>query len=183
MPTLVVAAAFNAMLGPGGWVNIGLKQLLSLDSLPIRFGNSLTAILMAHVFFNTTIVLRMVGDFWSHLDPRLGQAAQMLGANRWQSIRRVVAPVLSPAIAAAALLVFMFDFTSFGVILILGGPRFATLEVEIYYQTVSFFNLPLAAVLSIIQLACTLGLTLIYARLTRRLTIPLTPQIEQGNPA
>jgi thiamine transport system permease protein len=128
---------------------------------------------VAHVFYNTTIVLRMVGDYWSHLDPHLGQAAQMLGANRWQAIRWVILPVLSPAIAAAALLVFIFDFTSFGVILILGGPRFATLEVEIYYQTISLFNLPMAAVLSLLQLGCTLGLTLIYSRLIKRLTVPL----------
>ena len=115
----------------------------------------------------------MVGDYWSHLDPRLGHAAQMLGANRWQAIRLVIIPMLLPAITAAALLVFIFDFTSFGVILILGGPRYATLEVEIYYQTVSLFNLPMAAVLSIIQLGCTLALTVIYTWLTRRLSIPL----------
>jgi thiamine transport system permease protein len=173
MPTLVVAAAFNALLGPGGWVNIGLMRLLNLSSAPIQFVNTLTAILVAHVFYNTTIVLRTVGDFWSHLDPRINQAARMLGANRWQALRWVVLPLLAPAIAAAALLVFIFDFTSFGVILILGGPHFATLEVEIYYQTISLFNLPLAAVLSLLQLACTLGLTVLYTRLIRRLSIPL----------
>ena len=173
MPTMVVAVAFNALVGPSGWINLGLRQLLNLDSPPIQFSNTLAAILVAHVFFNTAIVLRMVGDYWSHLDPHLGQAAQMLGANRWQAIRRVILPVLSPAITAAALLVFIFDFTSFGVILILGGPRFATLEVEIYYQTISLFNLPMAAVLCLLQLGCTLGLTLIYSRLTKRLTIPL----------
>jgi thiamine transport system permease protein len=97
----------------------------------------------------------------------------MLGANRWQAVRRVTIPILTPAIAAAALLVFIFDFTSFGVILILGGPRFATLEVEIYYQTISLFNLPMAAVLAIIQLLCTLGLTIIYSRLIRKLSMPL----------
>jgi len=173
MPTMVVAVAFNALVGPSGWINLGLRQLLNLDSPPIQFSNTLAAILVAHVFFNTAIVLRMVGDYWSHLDPHLGQAAQMLGANRWQAIRRVILPVLSPAITAAALLVFIFDFTSFGVILILGGPRFATLEVEIYYQTISLFNLPMAAVLCLLQLGCTLGLTLVYSRLTKRLTIPL----------
>lgn len=174
MPTLVVAAAFNALVGPSGWLNIGLMRLLHLSSPPIQFTNTLVAILVAHVFYNTTIVLRMVGDFWSHLDPRLGQAAQMLGANRWQVIRWVILPVLAPSIFAAAMLVFIFDFTSFGVILILGGPYFATLEVEIYYQTVSIFNLPMAAVLSILQLVCTLALTVIYTRLSRRLTIPLS---------
>jgi thiamine transport system permease protein len=173
MPTLVVATAFNAFLGPSGWLNTGLTSFFHLSSPPIHFNNTLTAILVAHVFYNTTIVLRMVGDYWSHLDPRLGHAAQMLGANRWQAIRLVIIPMLLPAITAAALLVFIFDFTSFGVILILGGPRYATLEVEIYYQTVSLFNLPMAAVLSIIQLGCTLALTITYTRLTRRLSIPL----------
>ena len=174
MPTLVVAAAFNALVGPNGWINIGLMHFFHLESPPIQFMNTLIAILVAHVFYNTTIVLRMVGDFWSHLDPRLGQAAQVLGANRWQAIRSVTIPLLSPAIATAALLVFIFDFTSFGVILILGGPRFATLEVEIYYQTISLFNLPMAAVLSIIQLACTLGLTVLYTGLIGKLTIPIS---------
>jgi thiamine transport system permease protein len=174
MPTLVVAAAFNALLGPTGWLNIGLMQLFKWSGPPIQFTNTLTAILVAHVFYNTTIVLRMVGDFWSHLDPRIGHAARMLGANRWQAIRWVTLPLLTPAIAAASLLVFIFDFTSFGVILILGGPKFSTLEVEIYYQTISMFNLPMAAVLSILQLMCTLGLTILYTQLSRRLSIPLT---------
>ncbi len=48
------------------------------------------------------------------------------------------------------MLVFLFDFTSFGVILILGGPRYATLEVEIYRQAVNLFNLPVAAALSLL---------------------------------
>ncbi len=173
MPTLVVAAAFNALLGPRGWLNLGLMNLLDLPAPPIQFTNTLAAILVAHVFYNTTIVLRMVGDFWAHLDPRLEQAAQVLGANRWATLRHVTAPLLLPAVTAAALLVFIFDFTSFGVILVLGGPRYATLEVEIYYQTVSLFNLPLAATLSILQILFTLALTVVYSRLTERLSRPL----------
>lgn len=174
LPTLVVAAAFNALLGPRGWVNLGLMQVLGLEQAPIQFVHSLTAILVAHVFYNTTIVLRMVGDFWARLDPRLEQAARSLGANAWQSFRKVTLPLLMPAIAAAAMLVFIFDFTSFGVILVLGGPRFATLEVEIYYQTVALFNLPTAAVLALLQLSSTLGLTLVYTRLSRRVSRPLS---------
>ena len=179
MPTLVVAAAFNALLGPRGWVNAALMNWFDLSQPPIQFTNTLVAILVAHVFYNTTIVLRMVGDFWSHLDPRLEQAAQTLGANRWQTLRQVTLPLLLPAVLAAALLVFIFDFTSFGVVLVLGGPRYATLEVEIYYQTVSLFNLPLAAVLSLIQLACTLGLTVLYSQLSARLARPLTLKSRQ----
>jgi thiamine transport system permease protein len=179
MPTLVVAAGFNALLGPKGWVNIALMTLLDLPEPPIHFINTLSAIILAHVFYNTTIVLRMVGDFWSHLDPRLGQAARVLGADGWGTLRRITIPLLMPAITAAALLVFIFDFTSFGVVLVLGGPRFATLEVEIYYQTISLFNLPLAAVLSMLQLGCTLSLTVIYTQLAAGLSKPLALRASQ----
>jgi thiamine transport system permease protein len=174
LPTPVVAAAFHALLGPRGWANQLLMGLLQLEAPPIAFVNNLAAILVAHVFYNTTIVLRVVGDFWSRLDPRLWQAAQALGASRRQRFVRLTLPLLAPAIASAALLVFIFDFTSFGVVLLLGGPRFATLEVAIYQQATGLFNLPLAAALSLIQLVCTLALTVIYARLSQRLSRPLS---------
>lgn len=174
LPTLVVAAAFNALLGPTGWVNLGLMRLAGLANPPIAFSHSLAAILLAHIFYNTTIVLRMVGDYWGNLDPRLTHAARSLGASRWRALREVSLPLLLPAIATASLLVFLFDFTSFGVILVLGGPKFATLETEIYTQTVSFFNLPLSAALSAIQLACTLAMTVAYTRLAQRVTRPVS---------
>jgi len=173
MPTLVVAAGFYALLGPNGWVNQILMQILQLKTPPIQFVNTFAAILTAHVFYNTTIVLRVVGDYWSRLDPRLEGAARVLGADRWKTLREITIPLLLPAIAASALLVFIFDFTSFGVVLVLGGPLFATLEVEIYYQTISLFNLPLAATLSLLQIGFTLILTIIYTRLTGRINQPL----------
>ncbi len=157
-----------------GWVNEILVAVLDLPAPPIQFTNTLAAILVAHVFYNTTIVLRLVGDFWAHLNPRLEDAARVLGASRWAALRRVTLPLLSPAVAAATLLVFIFDFTSFGVVLVLGGPRFATLEVEIFYQTVSLFNLPVAATLSLLQLGATLGLMIAYTRLTNRISRPLS---------
>lgn len=162
MPTLVVAAGFNALIGERGWINLGLAEL----GLPALTLSGLAAIVLAHVFYNTTIVIRLVGDYWSHLDPRLAQAARTLGANPLKTFATITLPLLAPALLAAALLVFIFDFTSFGVVLILGGPKFATLEVEIYRQTFAFFNLPAAAALSLLQLACTLVLTILYTRLS-----------------
>jgi thiamine transport system permease protein len=96
-----------------------------------------STILLAHVFFNYAVVVRTVGGLWSHLDPRPEEAAQVLGANRWRTFVNVTLPALRPAIIAAASIVFLFCFTSFGVILVLGGPRYATLETEIYRQTPS----------------------------------------------
>jgi thiamine transport system permease protein len=180
MPTIVVAAGFNALLGPNGWLNGLLMAITSATEPPIQFVNSFTAILVAHVFYNTTIVLRMVGDFWANLDPKLNQAARVLGAGRWVVLKEITLPLLVPVITAAALLVFIFDFTSFGVVLILGGPKFATLEVEIYYQTISLFNLPLASILSLFQLCFTLVLTLIYTHLSSGLSRPLVLRSRQN---
>jgi len=168
LPTVVVAAGFNALLGPKGWVNLLLMQFLHLSNPPITFLHSLAAILLAHVFYNTTILLRVVGSTWSRLDPRLGQAARMLGANRMGSFWKVELRMLLPSILAASLLVFLFDFSSFGVIMLLGGPTFATLEVEIYIQGLQMLNLPVAAVLSVIQLVCTLVFSFVYTRLASR---------------
>ena len=172
LPTVVVAAGFNALLGPRGWFNI----LLSESGLPaIAFIGTFGAILTAHIFYNTTIVIRLVGDAWSSLDSRLSDSANVLGANSWQTLWRVTLPLLRPSILAASLLVFLFDFTSYGVILLLGGVKYATLEVEIYIQAISFLNLPAAALLSVIQLLCTLGLSALYSRYVTRVTSQVKP--------
>ena len=173
LPTIVVATAFTSLLGPKGWVNQALMAVLGRDSPPIDMMHTLSIILLAHVFYNYTIVLRMVGGFWANLPPQLEAAARTLGASPWRAFREVTLPLLRPALTAASLLVFLFDFTSFGVILILGGPRYATLEVEIYRQASNLFNLPVAAALSLLQIACTFGLMVIYSRLQRRVTVPL----------
>ncbi len=173
MPTVVVATGFNALLGPRGWLNLGAMEWFGATAPPINILNTLWAILIAHIFYNLTIVVRLVGDFWRRLDPRLAQAAQLLGASRWVVFREVTFPLLAPAILSAALLIFIFDFTSFGVVLILGGPQYSTLEVEIYRQTVNFFNLPLAGLLSLLQLGATLGLTILYSRLSEKVSRPL----------
>lgn len=176
LPTVVAAAGFNALLGPRGWINLALMALLRLDRPPIPFLNTFGAILVAHVFYNTTIILRIVGNAWAHLDPRLVQAARVLGADGRRAFRYVTWPLLRPAILAATLLVFIFDFTSFGVVLILGGPRYATLEVEIYIQALRMLNLPLAAFLSIVQIAFTLLLTAAYTRVSARIVVPFMPR-------
>ena len=173
MPTLVVAAAFNSLIGTKGLVNVFIMRLLGLDKPFINLSHSLAIILIAHVFYNTTIVVRIVGDYWSRMSENLLNAARVLGANWFQGITKITIPLLSPSIIAASLLVFLFDFTSFGVILVLGGAKFSTIEVEIYYQTVSLFNLPVAAILSILQLMFTLILTFVYSRLSERITRPI----------
>jgi len=173
LPTVVVAAAFGALLGPRGRVNLALMGFFDLERPPLDLQHTLAIILIAHVFYNYTVVLRLVGGFWANLNPRLEEAAAVLGAGRWRLLREITLPLLMPALAAAALLVFLFCFTSFGVILLLGGPRFVTLEIEIYYQAVTYLDLPVAAALSLVQILCTTALIWLYTRLQARATVPL----------
>src|SRR3989304_2260785 len=165
LPTVVVAAGFNALLGNRGLLNVSLMNWFGFENPPIIFINTLGAILLAHVFYNTTIVLRLVGNTWERLDPRLEQSAQVLGASPWEVFKKVTLPLLTPSLLASSMLVFLFDFTSFGVIILMGGPHFATLEVAIYIQSLQLLNLPMAAFLSIVQLISTLIFSIIYSRM------------------
>ena len=173
MPTVVVAAAFVTLLGDDGLLNQWLVSLFDMQSPPINLQHTIWIILSAHVFYNVSVVIRTVGGFWGNLNPHIGEAAQVLGANRMHLLLDVTLPLLKPSIIAASLLVFLFCFTSFGVILILGGLRYATVEVEIYRQAVSLFNLPVAAFLSLIQLGITFTVMAIYTRMQARTSIPI----------
>ncbi|MER5428758.1 iron ABC transporter permease [Streptomyces sp. NPDC002588] len=159
LPTVVVGTAFLALVGRGGL----------LDELwGVRLDTTVWAILLAHVFFNYAVVVRTVGGLWAQLDPRQEEAARMLGASRLRAFRTVTLPALTPAVAAAALMVFLFTFTSFGVVQILGGPTFSTLEVEIYRQTTEVFDLPTAAVLTIVQFVAVGAILAVHAWTVRR---------------
>ncbi|GAB2759483.1 iron ABC transporter permease [Streptomyces bullii] len=159
LPTVVVGSAFLALVGRGGL----------LDELwGVRLDTTVWAILLAHVFFNYAVVVRTVGGLWAQLDPRQEEAARMLGASSAAAWRKVTLPALAPAVAAAALMVFLFTFTSFGVVQILGGPLFSTLEVEIYRQTSEIFDLSTAAVLTVIQFVAVGAILALHAWTVRR---------------
>ncbi len=155
LPTVVVAAAFNSLLGSNGWLNLLMMHVFNLESPPIQIMNSLGIILLAHVFYNTSVFVRVVGAAWAQLETEQEQAASTLGATAWQRFWLIALPLLKQSIISAVLMVFLFDFTSFGVILLLGGPAFTTLEVEIYLQTTQMLNLPLAGILSVVQMVMT----------------------------
>ena len=161
LPSVVVGAAFLGLLGRGGpLAGLGLDQ-------------SVAAVLVAHAFFNYAVVVRTVGGLWAHLDPALEDAARVLGASRWRAFRLVTLPLLRPAVAAAAAIVFLFCFTSFGVVLVLGGPRRATIEVEVYRQTAQLLDLRTAAALTLVQLAAVVALMAVHTRAQRRRAVAL----------
>jgi len=146
LPTVVVGVMFRALLGPSGPAGF-----LGLDGTP-------AAILLAFVFFNTSVVVATVGSTWAGMDPRPQEAAAALGATPWQVWRTVTFPALVPAIVSAGCVVFLFCSTAFGVVLTLGGLRYGTIETEIYFLTTQFFDLRGAAVLSLLQIVVVVAL-------------------------
>ncbi|WP_434056827.1 ABC transporter permease [Amycolatopsis ponsaeliensis] len=145
LPTVVVGLAFRALWPDGG-------------VLPI---------VLANAFFNVAVVARTVAGLWARLDSRTTDAARALGASPWRAFRSVTLPALAPAIASAAAVVFLFCATSFGVVLILGGAKYRTLETEIYLRTVDLLDLSGAAALSLIQFAAVVA-ALVLGGLARR---------------
>jgi thiamine transport system permease protein len=183
LPTVVVAAGFSALLGPRGLIQILFASFDfaqdKLSSFP--FLGTLTAILIAHVFYNTTIIIRVVGNALSSLEPRLEAAARSLGADSPRVWWNVTLPLLRPALLSSSLLVFLFDFTSFGVVLLLGQSRFATLEVEIYLRVLKLPDLSLAALLVIIQLIFTILISLLYSHFATHSAIQTAPRSAASN--
>jgi thiamine transport system permease protein len=152
LPTVVVGSAFRSLL-PDSW------------------DGTLAAILVAHVYFNLAVVVRVVGGLWTHLDDRYEQAARTLGAGPLTVLRTITWPLLRPAVLAAAALVFLFTFTSYGVIVVLGGPTTTTIEVEIYRRAATLFDIPGAAALCLLQVVAVVAVLAVSSRLQRRLDV------------
>ncbi len=166
LPTVVIGLAFRALLSSSG--PLGAWHL----------DQTVWAILAAHTCLNLAVVVRTVGAAWTGMDPRPAEAAASLGAGPFRVFRTVTLPALAPAVTAAGVLVFLFCATSFGVIQILGGSRYGTVETEIYHQTMDNLDLKTAAALSIVQIVL-VALTLVVAgrfhRPGRRATVLVAP--------
>ena len=155
LPTVVVGVAFRQLLVPTG----------PLGSL--HLDGTATAIVAALVFFNVSVVVRTVGAFWEAIDPRREEAAAALGAGPLQVLRTVTLPALLPGIVSAASVVFLFCATAFGVVLTMGGLRYANVETEIYLLTTQELDLTGAAALSVLQVLVVTVLLAVSARVRR----------------
>lgn len=156
LPTVVVGVMWRSLLAPSG-----LLGGLGLDG-------SWVAILLAMVFFNVAVVVRTVGPAWEGLDPRTAEAAAALGAPPRVVARTVLLPALMPSVLSAASVVFLFCSTAFGIVLTLGGLRYATVETEIYLLTTSMLDLRGAAVLSLVQLVAVAAMLWVTERIRAR---------------
>lgn len=159
LPTVVVGGAFVATMDRFG-----------LDGGTVRLRHTVWIVLIAHAFFNVAVIVRTVGGYWQRLDDRPEQVARSLGASPWRTFREVTLPRLRPSVLAASSIVFLFTFTSFAIILILGGPRRRTIETEIFRWAVTKGDTSTAAALAIVQLIAVVAMVALNSWLTSRAT-------------
>jgi thiamine transport system permease protein len=166
VPTLVAALGVLALWGPRGWLGAPLAEAgITLTDTPwlLLYGN---------LFFNLCLVVRAGVDALEQVSAQRVAAARSLGATPWRAFWRVEWPAIAPWLNSALCLVFLYCFAGFGLALILGGQRYATVEVEIYTLVAHELELGQAGVLAVWMLGLNGAVALVYAWLEKRLAAP-----------
>lgn len=154
VPTLVAAMGVLALFGTA-WHNTPWLLL---------YGN---------LFFNLCLVVRAATEALGQVSASRIAAARTLGATPWRVFWRIEWPLIAPWLMSALCLVFLYCFSGFGLALVLGGPDYATVEVEIYTVVAHELQLAQASSLALWTLLLCGGVALLYAALERRLSNPV----------
>ena len=176
VPTMVAILGIIAVHGHNGWINTLLFSI-GLDRRDYLYG--LNGILIAHVFFNLPLVTRLLLNGLSDIPQTQWKLATMYGIRGINGFKLIEWPAIRGLVPGAAGIVFLLCFTSFAIVLSLGGgPRFTTLEVAIY-QAIRFdFDLSRAVALSLIQIVICLGLAIVF--FSRQGILQLQPEHAAG---
>jgi len=163
VPTLVAALGVLALWGPRGLIS---------STLGINLQDTPWLLLYGNLFFNLCLVVRAGVDALGQVNARQVAAARTLGATPWRSFWRIEWPTIAPWLMSSLCLVFLYCFAGFGLALVLGGQRYATVEVEIYSLVAYELQLGQASVLALWMLLLTGAVALGYAALEKRLGAP-----------
>jgi thiamine transport system permease protein len=162
LPSIIVVLGFVRFFGNNGVLNRLLMGMLGLQDPPLRVLYSFKAILLAHAFYNFPICVRVVSSLWGRIHPSSEEAARSLGAHGLRLFFRVTMPQILPGILSAAALIFIFCLLSFAIVLVLGGgPRYSTLEVEVYRLAKVSLDLKTGSALALV--GALLSLVFLYA--------------------
>ncbi len=167
LPQLVAVLGILSVWGSNGWLARAAAALGS-ERTPDIYG--LTGILLAHVFFNMPLMVRLISAALERVPGEYWRLAAQLGMPPGTIWRLVEWPAIRAVLPGAAALVFMLCATSYTVVLVLGGgPGASTLEVAIYEAMRFEFDPPRAVALAMLQLAITATVFLVL----RRLAVPM----------
>jgi thiamine transport system permease protein len=166
IPTMVAVFGIAAVHGRNGWLNQALATIMGVENPYSVYG--LNGILIAHVFFNLPLATRVFLNAIESLPGETWRLTRQLGFTPITIFKLIEWPLLRAVIPGIAGLIFILCFTSFAIVLALGGgPKWSTLEVAIY-QAIRFdFDIARGVVLAFIQIGICLILVLLFAS-TRR---------------
>jgi thiamine transport system permease protein len=171
LPSIIVVLGFVIFFGNNGFLNRAIMAVTKIDDPPLKILYSMRAIILAHTFYNFPICIRLVSSIWSRINPNLERAAQSLGARGFRLFTRITLPQLFPGILAAAALIFIFCFTSFAIILVLGGgPKYTTIEVAIYQLAKVNLDLKAGCAFAVIESILSIGFMWGYIKLQQRVS-------------
>jgi thiamine transport system permease protein len=183
LPSIIVVLGFVIFFGNNGLLNRSLMSLFNLEEPPLKILYSMKAIILAHTFYNFPIAIRLISAVWSRINPNIEKVARSLGARGLKLFCRVTLPQILPGIFAGAALIFIFCFTSFAIILVLGGgPQFSTIEVEIYRLARVSIDLKGASTLAIWEAILTILFMYIYTKLQQRVSFAEKVQLRFERP-
>lgn len=178
LPSILVVLAFVIFYGNSGVLNRFVMGAFDLKRPPFPILYSFSAIILAHAFYNFPLAARLIGAFWERHSDGPAQAARTLGAGPVRTFFTVTLPGLMPAIFSAASLIYLFCFMSFAVVLVLGGgPRYTTLEVEIYRAARISLDLDMAAALAVVGAGITLTLLFLTVKMQHRASHAVRGQV------
>lgn len=148
-PGITVAVGLIAVWGRAGWVNAMLEPFgLQLGSI---FG--LGGILYAHIILDATFAARILLDRLESIPQNRLKTGQSLNLSPWQRFATLDWPAMAGSIPGLAAIIFLLAFTSFPIVLLLGGgPANQTFEVAIYSAVRFDFDLANAVRLALVQL-------------------------------
>ena len=163
VPTTVAAIGLVQLWGRNGFLRQLTTIMFGKDMLFPAYG--LEMVILAHVLFNAPLVMRVgLAALYSLPDHHWRLSAQF-EFSRLAYFRFVEWPCLKLLVPALFSLIFLLCFTSFSLVLMLGGgPGVSTLEVAIYTSVRFDFDLAKAAVLSVLQLIIAGGFILFLSR-------------------
>ncbi|QGX90673.1 thiamine/thiamine pyrophosphate ABC transporter, permease protein [Tatumella sp. TA1] len=164
LPVLVAVFGLLTVYGHEGWLAL-LCHRLGIHYSFSPYG--LSGILLAHVFFNLPLATRLLLQALQQIPTEQRQLAAQLGITGWNLFRFLEWPWIKRQLIPAFVLIFMLCFTSFAIVLTLGGgPQATTLELAIF-QALNFdYDPGRAALLALVQLVCCGGLLLFSHWLT-----------------
>lgn len=147
LPSLVGVMAFMFLYGESGLIPNAIKDLFGLDKVPFKIGG-VSGILIVHAYTMYVYFYMTVSAAINKIDPSLEEAAYNLGANKLKVFWKVTFPLLTPAIVAASLLVFMISMASFSAPFLLAGG-YRVLSLQIYFSKING-DMEIAATQSVI---------------------------------